>query len=45
MDLRDDPTIPLQIDGFAKMHFAIHKKGLFRRKVPVEKMLQWSKVS
>ncbi|KAI8048413.1 Rho GTPase activation protein [Syncephalis plumigaleata] len=45
MDLRDDPTIPLQIDGFAKMHFATHKKGLFRRKVPVEKMLQWSKES
>ncbi|RKP26474.1 Rho GTPase activation protein [Syncephalis pseudoplumigaleata] len=45
MDLRDDPTIPLQIDGFAKKHFATHKKGLLRRKVPVEKMLQWSKES
>ncbi|RKP10231.1 Rho GTPase activation protein [Thamnocephalis sphaerospora] len=44
-DLRDDPMLQFQIDGFAKKHFAIHKKGIFRRKVPVEKMLQWTKES
>ncbi|KAK9710499.1 hypothetical protein K7432_008394, partial [Basidiobolus ranarum] len=34
-----------QIDGFAKKYFATHKRGIFRRKVPMEKMLQWTKDS
>ncbi|GAB5593534.1 hypothetical protein Unana1_08434 [Umbelopsis nana] len=33
------------IDGFAKKYFSTHKKGLFRRKVPMEEMLQWTKDS
>ncbi|KAI9297276.1 hypothetical protein K502DRAFT_301114 [Neoconidiobolus thromboides FSU 785] len=31
-----------QIDGFAKRFFSTHKKGLFRKKVPLEKMLTWT---
>jgi hypothetical protein len=47
------PTLPANlqqeitqfvIDGFAKKYFSTHKKGLFRRKVPMEEMLQWTKV-
>ncbi|KAJ1551379.1 hypothetical protein HK096_000378 [Nowakowskiella sp. JEL0078] len=34
-----------QIDGFAKKYFAQHRRGIFRRTVPVEKMLQWQKDS
>ncbi|KAI9266631.1 hypothetical protein BDA99DRAFT_480334 [Phascolomyces articulosus] len=34
------------IDGFAKKYFATHKKGLiFRRRVPMNEMLQWTKDS
>ncbi|KAJ3318115.1 hypothetical protein HDU76_000932 [Blyttiomyces sp. JEL0837] len=32
-----------RIDGFAKKYFAEHRKGIFRRKVPVEKMLLFQK--
>jgi hypothetical protein len=32
------------IDGFAKRFFATHKRGLFRRRVPMTEMLKWSKV-
>lgn len=34
-----------QIDGFAKKYFSTHKHGIFRRKVPMEKLLNWSKES
>ncbi|ORZ35798.1 hypothetical protein BCR44DRAFT_35437 [Catenaria anguillulae PL171] len=34
-----------QIDGFAKKFFREHKRGIFRRRVPVEKLLVWSKES
>jgi hypothetical protein len=34
-----------QIDGFAKKFFSTHKKGLFRRKVPMEELLQWTSES
>jgi hypothetical protein len=48
------PTTPLSpelsaqirqfsIDGFAKQYFAEHRKGIFRRRVPLEKMLRHSK--
>ncbi|ORZ15334.1 hypothetical protein BCR42DRAFT_416883 [Absidia repens] len=33
------------IDGFAKKYFSTHKKGLFRRRVPMTEMLQWTKDS
>jgi hypothetical protein len=33
-----------RIDGFARKYFTTHKKGIFRRKVPVEKMLLFQKV-
>ncbi|KAI9493892.1 hypothetical protein BDB00DRAFT_821151 [Zychaea mexicana] len=34
------------IDGFAKKYFATHKRGLiFRRRVPMNEMLQWTKDS
>ncbi|KAH8549091.1 Rho GTPase activation protein [Umbelopsis sp. PMI_123] len=51
---RGTPTLPVNlqreitqfaIDGFAKKYFSTHKKGLFRRKVPMEQMLQWTKDS
>ncbi|KAF7730954.1 hypothetical protein EC973_001000 [Apophysomyces ossiformis] len=32
------------IDGFAKKYFSTHKRGLFRRRVPMTEMLQWTKV-
>ncbi|KAJ3365040.1 hypothetical protein GGF31_008839 [Allomyces arbusculus] len=32
-----------RIDSFARKYFATHKRGLFRRRVPVEKLLVWSK--
>lgn len=47
------PTLPaglkneinhFAIDGYAKKYFSTHKKGLFRRRVPINKMLKWSKV-
>ncbi|CAJ0749620.1 14572_t:CDS:2 [Entrophospora sp. SA101] len=33
------------IDGFARKYFVTHKKGIFRRRVPVEKMLLFQKDS
>ncbi|ORZ22041.1 hypothetical protein BCR42DRAFT_405365 [Absidia repens] len=33
------------IDGYAKKYFSTHKKGLFRRRVPMTEMLQWTKDS
>ncbi|KAG0739665.1 hypothetical protein G6F23_008801 [Rhizopus arrhizus] len=33
------------IDGFAKRFFATHKRGLFRRRVPMNEMLKWTKES
>ncbi|KAI7856712.1 Rho GTPase activation protein [Circinella umbellata] len=33
------------IDGFAQKYFATHKKGLFRRRVPMREMLEWTKDS
>ncbi|CAG8733567.1 6552_t:CDS:2, partial [Funneliformis caledonium] len=32
-----------RIDGFARKYFNTHKKGIFRKKVPVEKMLLFQK--
>jgi hypothetical protein len=32
------------IDGFAHKFFATHKKGLFRRTVPMDEMLKWTRV-
>ncbi|KAI8814450.1 Rho GTPase activation protein [Cladochytrium replicatum] len=46
------PTLPkdlqlhitqFRIDGFAQRYFAEHRRGIFRRRVPVEKMLEWQK--
>jgi len=34
-----------KIDGFAKKYFSEHRQGIFRRKVPVEKMLIYQKVT
>ncbi|CEP13381.1 hypothetical protein [Parasitella parasitica] len=48
------PTLPMglqqeinqfAIDGFAKKYFSTHKRGLFRRKVPMTEMLKWTKES
>ncbi|ORX96660.1 hypothetical protein K493DRAFT_336817 [Basidiobolus meristosporus CBS 931.73] len=53
-DTYTPPTLPLQlleemsqfrIDGTTQKYFAVHKKGIFRRKVSMEKLLQWSKES
>lgn len=33
-----------QLEGFAKLYFETHKKGPFRRKVPLVEMLVWTKV-
>jgi hypothetical protein len=33
------------IDGFAKKYFATHKRGLFRRAVPMNELLCWTKDS
>ncbi|KAJ3256257.1 hypothetical protein HK103_005620 [Boothiomyces macroporosus] len=41
-DLKNDIT-QFKIDGYAKKYFATHRKGLFRRKVPVQKMLVYQK--
>ncbi|KAJ3272761.1 hypothetical protein HDV01_005289 [Terramyces sp. JEL0728] len=43
-DLKNDIT-QFKIDGFAKKYFATHRKGLLRRKVPVQKMLVYQKDS
>ncbi|KAI8061754.1 hypothetical protein BC940DRAFT_370513 [Gongronella butleri] len=51
---QSQPTLPIglkqdikkfAIDGFAQKYFSTHKKGLFRRKVPMTEMLQWTKDS
>ncbi|KAJ9088740.1 hypothetical protein DSO57_1020145 [Entomophthora muscae] len=34
-----------QINGFAQKFFSTHKKGLFRKKVPLETLLVWSSES
>ncbi|KAI9478502.1 MAG: Rho GTPase activation protein [Benjaminiella poitrasii] len=48
------PTLPVglqqditrfAIDGFAQKYFSTHKRGLFRRTVPMAKMLKWTKDS
>ncbi|CAO3682455.1 unnamed protein product [Rhizopus stolonifer] len=48
------PTLPaglqqeincFAIDGFAQKFFATHKRGLFRKRVPVNEMLKWTKES
>ncbi|KAI7903019.1 Rho GTPase activation protein [Cokeromyces recurvatus] len=31
------------MNGFAQKYFSTHKKGLFRRRVPMAKMLKWTK--
>ncbi|KXS12662.1 hypothetical protein M427DRAFT_502256 [Gonapodya prolifera JEL478] len=41
-DLSRDIT-QFRIEGFAKQYFSEHRKGLLRRRVPPEKMLEWSK--
>lgn len=33
------------IDGFAQKYFSTHKRGLFRRRVPMNEMLKWTKDS
>jgi len=46
------PTLPddlksninkFQIEGFAQQYFMEHRAGIFRRKVPLEKLLIWTK--
>ncbi|CAO3650986.1 unnamed protein product [Mucor hiemalis] len=48
------PTLPVglqqeinrfAIDGFAQKYFSTHKRGLFRRRVPMTEMLKWTKDS
>ncbi|CAB4376882.1 unnamed protein product [Rhizophagus irregularis] len=41
-ELQEDIS-KFRIDGFARKYFTTHKKGIFRRKVPVEKMLLFQK--
>ncbi|KAI7862382.1 hypothetical protein BDF14DRAFT_1856420 [Spinellus fusiger] len=50
----DSPILPsglrqdinrFAIDGFAQKYFSTHKRGLFRRRVPMTEMLQWTKES
>ncbi|KAG0169977.1 hypothetical protein DFQ29_009486, partial [Apophysomyces sp. BC1021] len=31
------------IDGFAQKHFSIHKRGLFRKTIPIDEILRWTK--
>eukprot|EP01137_Pigoraptor_chileana_P021021 Opistho-2@84196 len=42
--LKDDIS-SFKMDGYASKFFGVHKKGLFRRKVPIKSMLQWTKDS
>ncbi|KAJ3038608.1 hypothetical protein HDV00_000452 [Rhizophlyctis rosea] len=44
MDLKQQLT-QFQLDGFAKKYFSEHRRGIFRRKVPVEKMMVYQKDS
>ena len=41
-ELKDEIS-QFKIDGFAKKYFQTVKKGIFRRTVPMEKRLNWSK--
>lgn len=34
-----------QLERYAEEFFETHKRGIFRRQVPVKEMLCWSKVS
>jgi hypothetical protein len=43
-DIREDIK-KFQIDGYAAKYFSTHRVGLFRRTVPLDKMLRWSKES
>lgn len=38
-------TSNFQFDRFARKHFAIHKRGIFRRKIPLEELLEFSRES
>lgn len=38
-----EEILQFQIDGFATKYFSTHRKGIFRRTVPLEKMVSWSK--
>ncbi|KAI0236254.1 hypothetical protein L0F63_003880 [Massospora cicadina] len=40
-DLQSDIN-QFQINGFAQRFFSTHKKGLFRKKIPLETLLVWS---
>ena len=33
-----------KIDGYAQKYFTTQRRGLFRRKVPIAKMLEYEKV-
>jgi len=41
-DLQDDINM-FQLEGYAKEFFETHKRGIFRRQVPVKEMLCWTK--
>ncbi|KCV70539.1 hypothetical protein H696_02885 [Fonticula alba] len=43
VDALHDQIRDFQFDGFAQKNFTVHKKGLFRRRVPLESMLRWTK--
>jgi hypothetical protein len=43
MELKDDIS-QFKIDGYARQYFSVQRKGIFRRKVPIEKMLEYQKV-
>jgi len=53
-NIASPPTLPddlksninkFQIEGFAHQYFMEHRAGIFRRKVPLEKLLVWTKDS
>lgn len=41
-DLQEE-IMRFQIDGYASKYFSTQKVGIFRRTVPMSKMLMWSK--
>jgi len=41
--INNDNISKFQIEGFAQQYFMDHRTGIFRRKVPIEKLLVWSK--
>jgi len=41
--INNDNINQFQIEGFAHQYFMEHRAGIFRRKVPLEKLLVWSK--